>query len=299
MVNLAMKVETGRDISVVIASLLRPKLIEVLSEIRLDLPLAQIIVVAHNEPSDLENAAFSDLKIEFYRNSTNSLGRSWNLGLGKVDRKFFTFFSDDDHWIPDTLSIHRNKLENSNDDFILGSVELSKVNNRKKIKPKKLIECSFFELLKNQTLLPGTKYVSLTSFLGKQKLTGQLFDENVPFWEDILWLMKLEKLGFLFSQDRTVRSSIEINYLRGTSRESIGAYLLIAGKVNQIFRDSGTLFIRKIAVRNSIASGRSEKIKELLSELKAKEDAIPMKSWELAQLRFYVTITKVIGWVKE
>ncbi len=294
-----MQKEEGIDVSVVIATLSRPTLDGVLKSIREDLPRAQIIVVTHGAPSKQVDSLFSKFGIQYAINDTDSIGHSWNLGLMLVEREYFTFFSDDDLWIANSLNLHKKKLEESEYDFILGSVELKKSSKIKKIKPKAVIKKTFLELLENSAFLPGTKYVSLTSFLGKKHLTQQHFEENVPFWEDILWLLNLEKSGYKFYQDTVVRSSIEIDYSRGSKRESTASYFVISEHLKKIKAGLDKSFIKNIAIRNSVVAGESAKIKDLLTELHLKSNVIQLEKWEKFQMVIMLQIAKLIGKIKK
>jgi hypothetical protein len=294
-----MQKNDGIDVSVVIATLLRPTLASVIKAIRQDLPRAQIIAITHSAISTEVKAMFIEYGIQHAINPTSSIGQSWNLGLKLVDRDYFTFFSDDDYWTPNSLNHHKIKLEKSEDDFILGSVALIKNGSIKKIKPKVAIKKTFFELLQNPVLLPGTKYVSLTSFLGKRHLTQVSFEENIPFWEDIIWLIKLEKIGYKYTQDRNVRSCVNMDYARGSKRENVHSYFAISQLLNQIEPSLGKQFMKKIALRNSIAAGESEKIKELMFELKHKPNAIRLNTRETRIMSIMAVIAKLIGQVKK
>ena len=294
-----MEKEDGNDVSVIIATLSRPTLGRVLNAIRADLPKAQIIAITHGAASQEVKSLFLEHGIQHAVNENNSIGHSWNLGLGLVDRKYFTFFSDDDFWVANSLSEHKHKLEGLDHDFILGAVEIRKNDKTKKIKPKSVITRTLLELLQNSAFLPGTKYVSLTSFLGKSILATEYFEEDVPFWEDILWLLNLEKSGYRYCQDKTVRSSIEINYSRGSNRETIYSYFAIAQYLNRIKPNAGKLFIKKIAVRNSLVSGESKKISELLIALKLESNIVKLAKWEILQLFLTSQIARVIGKIKK
>jgi hypothetical protein len=291
--------EDGIDVSVIIATLSRPTLGRVLKAIRTDLPKAQIIAITHGAASQDVMSLFLEHGIQHAVNENNSIGHSWNLGLGLVNRRYFTFFSDDDYWIANSISKHRHKLEESDFDFVLGAVELRKNDKTKKIKPRSVIERTFLELLQNSTFFPGTKYVSLTSFLGKSTLATECFVEDVPFWEDILWLLNLEKSGYRYCQDRTIRSSIEINYSRGSNRETIDSYFAIAQYLNRIKPNAGKLFIKNIAVRNSLVAGESEKISKLLTALKLESNVVELEKREILQLFLTSQMARMIGKVKK
>jgi hypothetical protein len=242
---------------------------------------------------------FLEYGIQHAANEKNSIGHSWNLGLGLVDRKYFTFFSDDDFWIANSLSKHKHKLEESDFDFVLGAVELRDKDKIKKIKPTSVIEETFLELLQTSIFLPGTKYVSLTSFLGKSILATEYFVEDVPFWEDILWLLNLEKSGYRYCQDKTIRSSIEINYSRGSNRETIDSYFVISQYLNRIKPNTGKLFMMNIAVRNSLVAGESKKINELITALKLKSNIVELNKWDFLQLFLTSQMARMIGKVKQ
>jgi hypothetical protein len=216
------------------------------------------------------------------------------MGLNRVEKKYFTFFSDDDIWIPNSLVHHREKLLKSNLDFVLGSVAIEAQNHEKKIKPKKPIQKSFFELLENPTLLRGRKYVSLTSFLGESKLTVNKFPEDVTFWEDILWLLTLEELGIKFEQDKIVRSIIRIDYSRGSKRESLEGYFSIAQKLEFLSRGRGKTFIQKIAIRNNLASGNSNKIFTLLKALKTQNGPLKFNALEIFVMTWWLLVARMV-----
>lgn len=294
-----MEKEDGNDVSVIIATLSRPTLGRVLNSIRADLPKAQIIAITHGVASQKVKSLFLEHRIEHAVNESNSIGHSWNLGLRLVDRRYFTFFSDDDFWIANSLSEHKHKLEELDHDFILGAVELRKNDKTKKIKPKSVIKGSLLELLRNSAFLPGTKYVSLTSFLGRSTLATEYFNEDVPFWEDILWLLNLEKSGYRYCQDKTVRASIEINYSRGSNRETLHSYFAIAQYLNRIEPYAGKLFIKNIAVRNSLVAGESKKISELLIALKLKSNIVELAKWEILQLFLTLQVARMIRKIKK
>jgi len=291
--------EDGNDVSVIIATLSRPTLGRVLKAIRNDLPKAQIIAITHGAASQEVMSLFLEYGIQHAANEKNSIGHSWNLGLGLVDRKYFTFFSDDDFWIANSLSKHKHKLEESDFDFVLGAVELRDKDKIKKIKPKSVIKETFLELLQTSIFLPGTKYVSLTSFLGKSILATEYFVEDVPFWEDILWLLNLEKSGYRYCQDKTIRSSIEINYSRGSNRETIDSYFVISQYLNRIKPNTGKLFMMNIAVRNSLVAGESKKINELITALKLKSNIVELNKWDFLQLFLTSQMARMIGKVKQ
>jgi hypothetical protein len=291
--------EDGNDVSVIIATLSRPTLGRVLKAIRNDLPKAQIIAITHGAASQEVMSLFLEYGIQHAANEKNSIGHSWNLGLGLVDRKYFTFFSDDDFWIANSLSKHKHKLEESDFDFVLGAVELRDKDKIKKIKPTSVIKETFLELLQTSIFLPGTKYVSLTSFLGKSILATEYFVEDVPFWEDILWLLNLEKSGYRYCQDKTIRSSIEINYSRGSNRETIDSYFVISQYLNRIKPNTGKLFMMNIAVRNSLVAGESKKINELITALKLKSNIVELNEWDFLQLFLTAQMARMIGKVKQ
>jgi hypothetical protein len=291
--------EDGNDVSVIIATLSRPTLGRVLKAIRNDLPKAQIIAITHGAASQEVMSLFLEYGIQHAANEKNSIGHSWNLGLGLVDRKYFTFFSDDDFWIANSLSKHKHKLEESDFDFVLGAVELRNKDKIKKIKPTSVIKETFLELLQTSIFLPGTKYVSLTSFLGKSILATEYFVEDVPFWEDILWLLNLEKSGYRYCQDKTIRSSIEINYSRGSNRETIDSYFVISQYLNRIKPNTGKLFMMNIAVRNSLVAGESKKINELITALKLKSNIVELNKWDFFQLFLTSQMARMIGKVKQ
>jgi hypothetical protein len=191
------------SLAVVIPTIGRVTLLNVIRNIRIDCEKATIICVANSVNYEktyslLKSILSPDLIL--LKNPKTGIGSSLNLGLGAVETDYFALFSDDDEWICGRLEKQLETLRSNQDiDFVLGSVEYCRYGSRQVRRPQKLIEKSIIEAI-DVSVWDSSYYTSLTTFLGKSHIKKITFRENLDFWEDISWLMDLEKSRYSFSQ---------------------------------------------------------------------------------------------------
>lgn len=243
------------EITIVIPTIARATLPSTINSIRLDLPDAQILCVAHTEdvPALILLLEKTATNVEIISVSKRSIGHSLNAGIERVHSKYLAFFSDDDIWISGHIQELQKMIECSNSvDFALGQVVFSR-ESVQIIRPSKMIKNSFLELLNNQWWKTGDKYVSLTSFLGlTMSVKGFKFDETTMFWEDILWLLSLERAGVKFQQYPITACIVVDSPIRGAKRITFGNLCLI---IDTYFTDSvwnSRKFLINIATKNFI-----------------------------------------------
>lgn len=209
------------DVTVVIPTIARATLTSIIESIQLDLPRARILCVAHREDIPALTALLkkTTTNVDIISVSRRSIGHSLNVGIGKAESRYLTFFSDDDVWIKGHVQELQSAMEYPEQlDFVLGQVIFSR-NSEHRIRPTQPINESFLELLQNRWWRRGKKYVSLTSYLGLTMTMKQFnFDEVTDFWEDILWLLSLEHAGAKFSQYPITSSIVLDSPFRGASR---------------------------------------------------------------------------------
>lgn len=146
----------------------------------------EILIVDGGSTDNTLTIARSFSKVKIMSQQGKGLFDAWNEGIRSASGNYIAFLDSDDHWEPDTLTIHMNAL--SADPDLLGSVGHARFFLEANAQPPAEFKMS---------LLNGTHLGYMPGcFAGRKSIFDKIgfFETHWQVASDMLWFAKLKEL---------------------------------------------------------------------------------------------------------
>ncbi len=246
--------ELSPTLTIIIPTLGRPGLWDTLDQIESVKAVTEVIVVfelGYFNKSDLVKRAPSYTKVQFIEGSRPGISANLNDGLKLVRTNYLGFFSDDDFWITVDFETEIKILESGDVDLLFGASKMKRFSSRDSVRPKIAIVRPS-QILERPWWLPSPYYLSLNNLIASSSVKNYLFKENLKGYEDIEWLLRLERAGFRYRQNFTVRSSITIDEDRNSKRDNESLRRNVFNHLKVLDKTWAEKYITNISPRNHI-----------------------------------------------
>jgi glycosyltransferase involved in cell wall biosynthesis len=251
-------------LSVVIASMGRPGLTQILADIQefsLEIPLRIILVldgVDHKSPNLKAWEKMTWKLIQIPRKVGPSV--AYSIGLREVDTDFFRIFTDDDRW--DSTSL-RNIMQDLEDDAVVicntnvqDELGISSRNSyfSKDSSPLMSVYAPLVPWKRNQV------YFHLTSMIFPSKASKILFDESLVVREDLDWLQRIYDAGIKFKFSDVILTTVFPSHIRSAERQSLQIDIDWVNRLTLISDELARNFVYFHCFRSFAVNGEPSKI---------------------------------------
>lgn len=260
--------ELRPTLTIIIPTLGRPGLWDTLDQIESVKAVTEVIVVfelGYFNKSDLVKRAPSYTKVQFIEGSRPGISANLNHGLKLVRTNYLGFFSDDDSWITVDFETEMKILESGDVDLLFGASKMKRFSSRDSVRPKIAIVRPS-QILERPWWLPSPYYLSLNNVIASSSVKNYLFKENLKGYEDIEWLLRLERAGFRYRQNFTVRSSITIDEDRNSKRDNESLRRNVFNHLRVLNETWAEKYITNISPRNHILALNISEIMRITNE---------------------------------
>lgn len=187
------------DLDVVIASVGRPSLLHVVDSIRRDAARSEMDVWVRvfldtaSPDSHVLDSLRAIPQIEVRKSpavSPSGAGAAYGAALSMVAAPIFSFFSDDDEWVPGRLRQTVDLLSGRVRSILIQRVAYSLTDcvGRPREDPRSASDLLHFALHKPFPLSRNARTLSLLGVSATRDLAAIPFDPSLSFYEDVWWL---------------------------------------------------------------------------------------------------------------
>jgi len=248
--------ELSKGISIVIPTIGRDSITNVLNSIHLDETLIQheIVIVANSKICKKIKQSYSEYKcIKLVIQEKASISKSRNKGISHCKFNIISLVDDDDLWVNGRTKLFQDELQINQKAVVFGSAQFNVIGRKMKVqlganqrinfedyknifKPKILSKQDFFLQVGNSAFLNNTQLPK--------------FNEKIAYLEDQIWILDLFQKGFEVNQIEEITLEYFFSRERANCRWDIVTEKEIFMRLNKI----DSVLARKYVFKRSLKS---------------------------------------------
>ena len=262
-----------KGISIVIPSIGRPSLKKLLQSIHSDVSLNkhEILIIVHSKLiPELSNQYKKYKCIKFVSQNVENISKSRNRGIATARNEIISLIDDDDLWVGSRVKNLSKLLRNSSKLIVFGSVKLIDTQfSYEKIKGKRQ-KVNLNNYIKQFSTLPIVKekyflHVGSCAFLTQNR--PPIFNENLTYLEDQIWILKSLVQGFTVVQISDVTLEYYFSRYRSNLRWNIATEKQIYNTLKETDIFLSKKYINRKSLRSLALSGDKSKFREARSAI--------------------------------
>jgi glycosyltransferase involved in cell wall biosynthesis len=159
------------------------------------------VLVVNDGTSPIEE--FADNRVRIIDNHQNGAVAARNLGLAQANGEYISFLDDDDYWVDHSHLAQANAVLAGLADFYFANGEMVFPDGRKKLFSRK---ADLKSLTKDNTVL-----ISTVCYRKELHERLGIFDEDLPYYWDWDWYLRVARAGFRLSRSNRVAAAIRVH----------------------------------------------------------------------------------------
>jgi glycosyltransferase involved in cell wall biosynthesis len=283
-------------VSVVLATLGRESILEVLTSIFSQTVPVHEVIVCLDDPSkesylrSIITSKFGFERIKLLVNQENlGVSASYNRAISQTTGDLIAVASDDDPWFQRKIEVQIEDMQRNNMQVVsITSCFFSSEVDSVKVRPKDLLVLNESPLEWVYGYKPGpataTRYLPMSSAMFPAKLKSLTFDESMSSREDLLWLQAAHSLGYPVFQNEYPGIRVWSSHERSNNRDDFteGQFL---DALEALKSGMGKLFLFHHLTRSAIATGSFRSYLSLILQVKRRYKLrfsdFPTIAWQL------------------
>jgi glycosyltransferase involved in cell wall biosynthesis len=256
--------EISKGISIVIPTIGRESLTNVLTSIHLDKTLSQheILIVAKSKICESFKQKYQEYKcIKLVPQEKANISKSRNRGI--LYSKFNTIspIDDDDIWVNGRAKLFQDILQMGEYAVVFGSAQFN-VNSRykkNKLGSNQIIKFADFLKIFNPKILSKQDFflqVGNCAFRKNSQLPK--FDEKLTYLEDQIWILDLLQNGFTVNQIEEITIEYFFSRERANRRWDVNTEKEIFKRLNEIDLDLARKYVFKRSLKSLALSSNND-----------------------------------------
>jgi hypothetical protein len=262
--------EEVADVSVVIPTLGRPDVWKAVSSVLSQTVQPREVIVVDASDTGIDSPKeFSLDRVRVLRpegSKARETGLRWtaaanrNFGVRASCSSFVAFLDDDDAWLPTKLELQMAVLRRRPDALVSCQSIYRLPSGKEKLRPKQVVHAGedvFALLYGARSFRRLSHYFPTPSLLISRETALKIpMPEDVPGFEDTLWIHLLQKDGHALVQVPTPLVVVHADPFRSISRDSVPKNVAWAETLAKVDSRYATNFLLGVCQRNAMVMGR-------------------------------------------